>query len=125
MFEDGTKWKIHSKITPSLKECDAKFPNSNEAIKHHLEAHAILSGQICPYCDCKYGAKKFDNLDSHVSKHHVLDMQSPVQTCSTCKSNFNTYEALKIHRQIHEGGNRPRILMDVTSGEELITVHPR
>ena len=120
--------KCPSTCSPDSKlctECDAKFANLNEAIKHHLEDHSILSGQICPYCDCKYGAKKFDNLDNHVSKYHVLDMQSPVQTCSTCKTNFNSYEALKIHRQIHEGGNRPRILMDVTSGEELITVHPR
>ena len=109
----------------TCKECQVTLPSINEAIKHHLENHATISGQICPYCDCKYGAKKFDNLDSHVTKHHLLDMQSPMQTCSTCKTHFNSYEALKTHRQMHEGGNRPRILVDVISGEELITVHPR
>ena len=109
------------------KECQAEFENMHLVIRHFLEHHAVISGQICPYCDCKYGAKKFDNLDEHVAKHHVLEMQSPVQTCGTCKTNFNNYEALKVHRQIHEGGNRPRVLVDVTSGEELstISVHPR
>ena len=87
----------------NCQECSKEFKNNDEAIKHHLDFHAQISGQICPYCDCKYGAKKFDNLDAHVSKHHVLEMQSPIQTCSTCKTNFNNYEALKVHRQIHEG----------------------
>lgn len=111
------------------EDCNKTFQDANEAIKHHLDMHALVSGLICPYCDCKYGSKKFDDLDSHVEKYHVLEMQSPVQTCGTCKVNFNTYEALKVHRQIHEGGNRPRILVDVTSGEALasatIAVHPR
>ena len=112
--------------SPKTCELCQKVSNGqNEAIKHHFEVHAQLSGQICPYCDSRYGAKKFDDLDSHVAKYHGLEMQSPVQTCNTCKTNFDNYEALKIHRQVHEGGNRPRILVDVTSGEELISVHPR
>ena len=114
-----TKVKCH--------DCKIEFENLHLAIGHQLEHHAVISGQICPYCDSKYGAKKFDDLDTHVSKYHVLEMQSPVQTCGTCKTNFNNYEALKVHRQIHEGGNRPRILVDMSSGEELstISVHPR
>jgi hypothetical protein len=111
-------------------ECEKSFSTANERIKHQLEVHAVLSGQICPYCDAKWGSKKFDDLDSHVAKYHVLEMQSPVQTCATCKTNFNSYDALKVHRQIHEGGNRPRILVDVTSGEagmefSTYSVHPR
>ena len=45
-----------------------------------LFQHATISGQICPYCESKWGWKKFDHLDDHVTKHHVLEMQSPVQT---------------------------------------------
>ncbi len=112
------------------RECNKKLKNIHDRIKHQLDYHAILSGLICPYCDAKWGAKKFDDLDAHVAKTHVLEMQSPVQTCTTCKTNFQSYEELKVHRQIHEGGNRPRILVDVTAGDSgtdlsTYSVHPR
>ena len=51
--------------------------------KHRLDddfQHSVISGQICPYCDSKWGWKKVDRLDEHVAKFHVLEMQSPVQT---------------------------------------------
>ena len=114
-----TKEKCH--------ECNSEFDNIHLAISHHLENHAVISGHICPYCDSKYGAKKFVDIDRHVQQFHVIEMQNPIQTCTTCKTNFTNYESLKVHRQIHEGGNRPRVLVDVTSGEELstISVHPR
>jgi len=48
--------------------------------KRNIFQHATISGQICPYCDNTWGWKKFNNLDEHVSKYHMLEMQSPVQT---------------------------------------------
>ncbi len=85
---------------------EERFVNVHARIKHQLDFHATISGMICPYCDCKWGAKKFDHLDEHVKKHHLLEMQSPIQTCASCKINFESYEEIKHHRQLHEGGNK-------------------
>jgi hypothetical protein len=30
---------------------------------------------------------------------------------STCKTNFTSYDELKVHRQLHEGGNRKLTLL--------------
>ena len=100
-------------------------------MQHQLDVHSVISGEICPYCDSKWGWKKFDNLDEHVTKYHPFEMQSPIQTCLTCKTNFETYKALKTHRQLHEGGHRR--LVEITTAasasdgkeKEVVTVHTR
>ncbi|CAB4055037.1 KRAB [Lepeophtheirus salmonis] len=110
----------------TCKECDQSFSNGHAVIKHYLDFHAVISGQICPYCDSKWSRRKFDELDAHVKKYHILEMQSPIQTCSTCKTNFTTYEELKSHRQLHEGGNR-RIseFTDSSNTDPSLIVHSR
>ena len=83
--------------------CEQTFASLHARIKHQLDLHATLSGQICPYCPY---TRKFDNLDEHVLKYHEFVMQSPVQTCSTCKLNLGSYQELKIHKQLHDGGTK-------------------
>eukprot|EP00095_Tigriopus_kingsejongensis_P002958 snap_masked-scaffold243_size241480-processed-gene-1.11 protein:Tk02958 transcript:snap_masked-scaffold243_size241480-processed-gene-1.11-mRNA-1 annotation:"unnamed protein product" len=86
---------------PGCEICVEAFPNIHARIKHQLDFHSVVSGLICPYC-----SKKFDDLDGHAHKYHLLEVQSPIQTCITCKLNFSNYEDLKVHRQLHEGGNK-------------------
>ena len=53
-------------------------------------------------------------------------MESPIQSCLTCKTNFESYAALKKHRQLHEGNRR---LIEINTGngkeKELVTIHTR
>ena len=95
-------------------------------LQHQLDIHSIISGEICPYCDCKWGWKKFDNLDEHVAKYHLFEMESPIQSCLTCKTNFESYIALKKHRQLHEG-NKRLIEINTPDGreKEVVTIHTR
>ena len=53
-------------------------------------------------------------------------MDSPIQSCLTCKTNFESYSALKKHRQLHEG-NRRLIEINTANGneKELVTIHTR
>ena len=44
-------------------------------------------------------------------------MDSPIQSCLTCKTNFESYAALKKHRQLHEG-NRRLIEINTANGKE-------
>lgn len=83
--------------------CEQTFASLHARIKHQLDLHATVSGEICPYCPY---TRKFDNLDEHVVKYHEFVMQSPVQTCSTCKLNLNSYQELKTHKQLHDGGTK-------------------
>ena len=83
--------------------CKQTFVNLHARIRHQLDFHATVSGEICPYCPY---TRKFDNLDDHVVKYHEFVMQSPVQTCSTCKLNLCSYEELKAHKQLHDGGSK-------------------
>ena len=83
--------------------CEQTFASLHARIKHQLDIHATVSGEICPYCPY---TRKFDNLDEHVIKYHEFVMQSPVQTCSTCKLNLGSYEELKTHKQLHDGGTK-------------------
>ena len=94
------------------------FANLHARIKHQLDAHARISGQICPYCTSRFAPKKFDDLDGHVAKYHLFEMHSPIQTCSTCKINFGTYEELRDHRQLHEGGNKRVVEIGDSSGQD-------
>ena len=106
-------------------KCDQSFGNVHSLIKHHMDYHAVLSGKICPYCERKSHLKKFENLDEHVQKHHLLQMQSPIQTCTTCKMNFGTYEELRDHRQHHEGGNRRLVELINNSNQGQVSVASR
>ena len=83
--------------------CEQTFASLHARIKHQLDIHASVSGDICPYCPY---TRKFDNLDEHVIKYHEFVMQSPVQTCSTCKLNLGSYHELKTHKQLHDGGTK-------------------
>jgi DNA-directed RNA polymerase subunit RPC12/RpoP len=103
-------------------DCGQSFGNSHARIRHQLDYHSAVSGQICPYCDSKYSVKKFDALDEHVSKYHVLVMQSPVQTCSTCKLNLSSYEELKAHRQLHDGGNKESLDSPMSARSKQLSV---
>ena len=87
-------------------QCKQPFGSLHARIKHQLDVHSVISGDICPYCDGKWGWRKFDNLEEHVNKYHTFEMQSPIQTCMACKANFETYASLRTHRQLHEGGHR-------------------
>ena len=101
----ATPFSASSGIPESLlcMACKQTFVNLHARIRHQLDFHATVSGDICPYCP---HTRKFDNLDEHVIKYHEFVMQSPVQTCSTCKLNLGSYEELKAHKQLHDGGSK-------------------
>jgi hypothetical protein len=103
--------------------CNEKCVNRDAWIKHQLDFHTLISGEICPYCDNKWGPKKFDNLDEHVNKYHFWDTQSPIQQCTTCKAQFGSYEELKVHRQIHD--KRVVELNGGVQGKKGLFVHSR
>ena len=82
-----------------------------------------ISGNICPYCDNKWCWRKYDDLDSHVARFHSNKMNSKIQSCRSCKATFDSYEGLKRHRQMHESGNRVR-LVQITQGQnEVVSVN--
>ena len=66
--------------------CGEKFHNWHARIKHQLDLHSRISGDICPYCDNKWVWRKYVDLDSHVSKYHPGKMSSKVQTCRSVKT---------------------------------------
>lgn len=112
-----------AKEAVQCQECNQSLPGLHERIKHQLDFHATVSGLICPYC-----SRKFNHLDAHANKYHLLEMQSPIQTCSTCKHNFSSYEDLKEHRQLHEGGNKRVVEIPMTlnlAQSESVSLHSR
>ena len=101
----------------NCSECEENCGNWHARIKHQLDVHSRISGNICPYCDNKWSWRKYDDLDSHVRKYHSSKMNSTTQVCRSCKAPFDSYEGLKRHRQLHESGNRIRLVQITPTGQ--------
>ena len=101
--------KIDTTGNERCKICRVRCGNLNAVIRHYFEFHSKISGEACPYCDSKWGWKKFDELDNHVEKHHRSRGESKTQNCKSCKAVFPTYEALKAHCQLHAAGAKSLI----------------
>lgn len=81
------------------KDCNQVFRGLNVYELHFMEVHMNKEAIYCRICNEKYSRKLF--LIQHLTRSHIVSIQTPTFFCEDCDVGFEKDRQLKEHKKAH------------------------